>query len=178
MNISSSNRQGQALNSTTLQQKLKASTKEQSLEDQGNTWDVVSLISRTERESGGPLSLTELKSKILEKKLGAENRVQAAVSGKPTATQLLKEHALGLAIGAGGTLAVSSPLLLLGALGGQAGKVATLVGVAATLVGFQGSMAMAEGSWAERREANKELSFNLQQVKQLQFAEQSLSAFV
>ena len=192
MNIPSSHGSCRNQTSTTLRARMRAYA-ENPEQSQGHpygdsmtrseareaTWDMVSLLSRVERESSGePLNVSDLMQNLSERRVQSEEKARLAIDEQPTLGKIAKEHATGFAMGFGGTFAAASPLFLYAAVKGYSAiPLVAVTGFLGLMTGFQGAMALADGSWADRREAGKDARFELQQSKAYEFAEKAIPAW-
>ena len=143
------------------------------------TWDIVRSIRLAERDfdkshyghKPKTLTFSELQSSLADKAGKLHDECEKTAADMPTRLDVLKQSALGFAMGAGGVGLLSIPIMLV------AGPASPLLGAAVLLsgmTGMQGAFALGECEQHDRSTAQQEIKVKKQEMENYQFASEML----
>ena len=143
------------------------------------TWDIVRSIRLAERDFDKShyghrpktLSFSELQSSLANKAGKLSDECEKTAADMPTRLDVLKQSALGFAMGEGGVGLLSIPIMLV------AGPTVPLLGAAVLLsgmTGIQGAFALGESEQHDRSKAQQEIKTKKQDVEKYRFASEML----
>ena len=148
-------------------------------EARDTTWDIVRSIRLAERDfdrshyghKPKTLSFSELQSSLADKAGKLHDECEKTAADMPTRLDVLKQSALGFAMGAGGVGLLSIPIMLI------AGPTLPVLGAAVLLsgmTGMQGAFALGETEQHDRSTAQQEIKVKKQEMENYQFASEML----
>ena len=179
-------------NSSALREKLESSLRDSNAtfshpygdsfdttEARDATWDIVRSINLAERDFNKShyghkpktLSFSELQSSLADKAGKLNDECEKTAADMPTRLDVLKQSALGFAMGAGGVGLLSIPILLV------AGPTIPMLGglaLVSAMTVMQGAAALGESELHDRGEAQQENKTKKREMENYHFASEML----